>query len=158
MYFFILLFCKQIGRGLLEKVNQAWLSWPERSHFWPKAFCDLSPVTLLALEQVLVVNDLTGIKKGRRPNNTAVTKQALSSSSRGMHSLYLWGPWHWRPPPRCRMEWWRWPSWLQSTKAWTLASVLHWILLCPSSLMNKHVPLASEFFSAQAPSWICMHH
>ena len=42
------------------------------------------------------------------------------------------------------MEWWRWPSWLQSSKAWTLASVLYWILLCPSSLMNMHVLLASN--------------
>ena len=38
---------------------------------------------MLALEQVLGVNDLTGIRKCRRSNNSAVTKQGLSSSSRG---------------------------------------------------------------------------
>ena len=31
--------------------------------FWSKTFCDLSLVTMLALEQVLVNNDLKGTKE-----------------------------------------------------------------------------------------------
>ena len=50
-------------------------------------------------------------------------------------TTYLWVLQELRPPPRWRMEWWWWPSWFQSTKAWTLltlAPVLCWILLCSS--------------------------
>ena len=36
-----------------------------RSHFWPKLSCGLSLATMLALEQVSVINDLKG-REGRR--------------------------------------------------------------------------------------------
>ena len=35
----------------------------EEKPFWPKAFCDLSLATVLALEQVSVINDLKGEKR-----------------------------------------------------------------------------------------------
>ena len=49
-----------------------------------------------------------------------------------------------RPPPRWRMECCCWPSWLQSSKAWTLwafVPILCWVLLCLSPLMIMHIPL-----------------
>ena len=36
-----------------------------KSHFWPNPFCDLSLPTVLAFEQVSVINGLQGVKKSR---------------------------------------------------------------------------------------------
>ena len=34
------------------------MAFLKRSHFWPKPFCNLSLATMLAFEQVLIINDL----------------------------------------------------------------------------------------------------
>jgi len=36
-----------------------------KSHFWPNPFCDLSLLTVLAFEQVSVINGLQGKKESR---------------------------------------------------------------------------------------------
>ena len=64
-----------------------------------------------------------------------------------------------------QLEWCCWPSWLQSTKGWTLltfASILCLIPLCSSSLMNMHVSILSLILS-QFCCWrdmalhLCIH-
>ena len=44
--------------------------------FWSKTFCDLSLVTMLALKQVSVINDLKG-RKDCRNEGKAVKKQCV---------------------------------------------------------------------------------
>ena len=52
------------GRGLQEKKKESGMVfWHKRSHIWPKLFCDGSLATMLALEQVLIINDLKGTKE-----------------------------------------------------------------------------------------------
>ena len=73
------------GRGSLEKRNQAWLSWHKR----PKPFCDLSLATVLALEQVSVINNLKvtkecrnkGLLSGKRSNNSKDNKSVVKTPS-----------------------------------------------------------------------------
>ena len=56
-------------------------------------FCDLSLATMLALEQVSVINDLRDERDAgteeRQSDNSAVIQQSSSSSSRDTHNVYL---------------------------------------------------------------------
>ena len=67
-----------------EKENQAWLSLHKRSHFWPKAFCDLSLATMLALELVSVVKDIEGIKESR---NEGLLSGKSKNNSKDLHQF-----------------------------------------------------------------------
>ena len=131
------------GRGSPEKEKQARLSWQKRSHFWPKLFCDLSLATMLALEQVSVTNDLKGTKECRnkwcyQAREVPIAKIILiisvvktpSSVSMVKISLKLNHQINWNLREDNVDLFW--PSWLRSTKAWTLST-------------------------AQAPSWKYMY-
>ena len=76
---------------------------------------------LFALEQVSVINDLKGTKECRKGSQAIVHKNRVLVPPQGIYIIiYLWVLQELRPPQGWRMEWWCWPSWLQSTKAWTL--------------------------------------
>ena len=88
------------------------------------------------------------IKEGRRRWDKGVLGTILVPQ--GIYiTTYLWVLQELRPPPKWRMEWWWWPSWFQSTKAWTLltlAWVLCWILVCSSPLPEYAGALRLKLF------------
>ena len=83
-----------------------------------------------------------------KEKGTTVKKLSPSSSSRNEIYITIWHSlWVLQklstPTPRWRMEGWCWPSWLQSTKAWTVSTfalTLREILRCSSPFVNMHVP------------------
>ena len=122
------------GRESPEK-EPGIISWHKRRQFWLTPFCDLDLATMLVPEQVSVVNDFKGseeVQQKQSRNNSSVVKLALVPPQ-GKYiavwsmSLSSAGT---KAPLRCRTEGWCWPSWLLSTKAWTLD-------LCPNSMLNS---------------------
>ena len=93
-------------------------------------------------------------KKGRS-SQTIVQPWGRVLVPQGIYIIiYFWVLQELKPPARLRMEWWCWPSWLQSTKAWmlsTLAPILCWILLCSSPLHEYACALSlklSQFWTS----------
>ena len=88
-------------------------------------------------------------KQGGAVEKTTVQPWGSVQVPQGIHIIiYLWVLQELRPSPSWRMERCRWPSWLLSTKAWTLltfAPILCWIFLCSSPFMNMHVPFPYNF-------------
>lgn len=140
------------GRGSWRKrTRHSFLDMKETFFFffakailWSKSGHDL------ALEQVSVIGDLQGSKgmqEQRKNSQEAIVQwwNRILVSPQGTHIIiYLRIVQEPRPPSMWRVEWGCWPSWLQSTNAWTLlifSPILCWILLCSSLFMNMHVPL-----------------
>ena len=149
-----------IGRGLKQSlcssVRDRWEDpWRKRTRngfLDIKPFWDLSLATMLALEQVSVINHLkrgevqTGEKQSR--NNRAALGHCPVPQGICI-TIHLYILQDLRPPtqmdwtePRGRTEWWCWPFTSINSRVDTVnlfAPILCWILLCSIRMMNMHV-------------------